>query len=1767
MTIQPVLPTMPETVPETVIAYLQHRAATDPDRPAFIWLHDGEIASRQITYGELDRHARSIAARLSAAAERGSRALLLYEPGLDYTAAFFGCLYAGIIAVPAYLPRSPRELPRLWSMLQDCGPAIAMAASSRLPIVEETLRGKCPGMRYVAADLESAPDAAPPAAPSSLPAPAGGDVALLQYTSGSTATPKGVMVSHANLIANIHDIVAAGAFDDASVCASWLPHFHDMGLVYGILMPVVTRSLAVLFSPMAFVQRPARWLEAITRYRVTHTGAPNFAYDACCRAMRSEPDPSIDLRSWRIAFNGAEPIHHETLARFATQFAGCGFQASAFYPVYGLAEATLKVTGPRPGTGAPGRAVSTQALERSRLEPAPPDARAARTLVGCGTPDPGTQVVIVDPETHARCAPGTIGEIWVSGPGVAQGYWNRPDESRETFAATLSDSHARYLRTGDLGSLLDGELFVTGRLKDCIIIRGLNHYPQDIERTVQQAHEGIRPGSCIAFAIPADEGERLVIVAELDTRRPHAHAEVAGAIRQAVAEEHEVRVHALLLAGRGGVPKTSSGKLQRQACRESYLRGKLEPLYTAVVDEQGSTAEPLTLSLSDLQALDPEPRREALTRYVQAEVAHALRIDAAGVPLDEPLAALGLDSLAATALSHALERRLGAIVDVPHLFAASSLAHIIEELLVRVGPRTTRPERHQAKPARAETGSAEPGALLPASHGQRALWIGQRLAPDSTALHITRAVRFTWPLDVDALRLALESVTARHDSLRTTFHDQRGEPMRRIDAAPAVALQETDARDLSEAELIERLRMDAAAPFDLTRGPLLRAQVYHGAGTTTLLVTIHHLICDFWSAAILWRELAAAYEGQPLSENQPLSADFIDAQAEWLLTPAAADMESYWLTKLAGDPRRIDLGRQASGSSIGGPAAFRVFAVEPETAARLRDLSRRSGTTLFTTMLTAFTVLLHRYTGETDLLVGTPQHGRGQARFRDLSGYLVNPVTIRADLSGRPTFAAVLQRIAATAAEAFAHAELPLPRMMERLSPARTARAAPPFRIMFVFHGKGLAASAGFEALALPIPGGMAMFGEREVESLPPVATMTQFDLTVNIADSGTGAHVALEGDANLFDAATMARMEGHLQMLLADAAARPDAAIETLALLTPDEQRQRQVLNETHHDFGPATTLSRLIEEQAARTPDLPAIVFGERTRTYAEMNAAANRVAHWLRAHGVGAETIVAVYQQRSLELPIVLLGILKAGGAYLPVDADHPHERVRRTLEQASCRLLLCDATIAERFADAGLPLLPVDVDGPEVSASSSDNPDVGIDPDQAAYVIYTSGSTGRPKGCVNTHRAIVNRLQWMQRRYQLDAGDTVLQKTPLTFDVSVWEVFWPLLTGARLLMAEPGVHRDPVALASRIAHHGVTTLHFVPSMLRAFLRDLGDRPLPSLRRVICSGEALPVDLQAELRRRLRVEVHNLYGPTEAAVDVTAWACGEEDGAASVPIGYPIDNTQVHVLDDALNPAPIGISGEIYLGGIGLARGYLRNAAATSDRFIPDPISATPGQRMYRTGDRGRVREDGAIEFLGRTDSQIKIRGVRVELGEIEHAARMHAAVKDCAAVVHDLSLDDRRLVLYAVFAGGQPAWQDLRSHLSGLLPLEMIPSAIVPLDALPMLSSGKLDRKQLGMPASWPLADESEHTPPRTPTEQALVRIWEDVLQSSPVGIDDNFFELGGHSILAMQMVSRIREELDVDVSPASFFSGDPTIATLAQAIDQLPPLVTQGELHG
>ena len=1044
-------------------------------------------------------------------------------------------------------------------------------------------------------------------------------------------------------------------------------------------------------------------------------------------------------------------------------------------------------------------------------------------------------------------------------------------------------------------------------------------------------------------------------------------------------------------------------------------------------------------------------------------------------------------------------------------------------------PPQTGPVSHPKSPQ--EPGGR--GVSFPVSFAQQRVWFLHYLEPNVASYNLPIALRLTGPLDVGALEESLNEIVKRHDALRTSFPVREGRPVQVISPVRQVPVPQTDLSDLPaetrEREASNAAGIEASRPFDLASGPLVRARLLRLAeGDHVLIVTMHHIVSDGWSVDVFLRELIALYSAFRLGEPSPLPelpiqyADYALWQQKWLRGEVLQAQLDYWKKQLAGIPALLELPMDRP---RGAAASFRGASISavlpPGLLPRLNALARREGATLFMTLLAAFQALLSRYTGQEDIPVGSPIAGRTQVETEGLIGFFVNTLVLRGDLSGDPTFRQLLVRVREMALEAYAHQDLPFEKIVEELQPARTLSHTPLFQVLFQLTS---------------VTQKDATFPDLEMHPFPLEWEVAKFDLSLRMIARPDRLSCVVEYRTDLFDAATIRRLLGHWQVFLAAVIGDPDRPVSEIPLVSDVERRQ--ILfdrNATTTPYPREKSVAEVFESRAAETPDAVALVLGEERLTYGALNARANRLAHYLRQRGVVAESPVGVCLERSFDLVVALLAILKAGGAYVPLDPSYPRERLGFMIRDTGMRVLVTQGTLAGKLPTEGPRIVRLDSEASTIEAASDADLPAAAAGDSMAYVMYTSGSTGTPKGVAVLHRGILRLVQGVDY-VRIGPDEVFLQLAAITFDASTFELWGALLNGARCVLF-PSRVPTPADLRSVIATQHVSVLWLTASLFNALV-DTDATVLSGIRQLLIGGEALSVP---HVRRALEAlpstQIINGYGPTESTTFTCCYRipAGLPESTHSIPIGTPISNTRVYVLDRKRNPVPIGIAGELYIGGDGLARGYLNNPELTAEKFILDPFSGESGERLYRTGDLVRHRADGQIEFLGRLDKQLKIRGFRVEPGEIEATLVEHPAIASAAVVAREDLPGDRRLVAYVVrWDVTRDPLPDLRNFVAAKLPDYMVPSAFVVLDSLPLVTSGKVDWRALPRPGLERAELGTLGLLPQDTLELVLLKIWEDVLGISSIGVEDDFFALGGHSLLRGASLLRHRKSRSVAI---------------------------------
>lgn len=1542
------------------------------------------------------------------------------------------------------------------------------------------------------------------------------NVAYVLYTSGSTGTPKGVLGLHRVAVNRVrHEPYPFEA--NEVLCQKTSLNFIDS--IWEIFAPL-TRGLATVLVPDQTLTDPPQFVELLARYGVTRLG---FVASFLRFLLNSEIDLRRRLPRLKYWTSTGEPLSVELAGRFAA-----AYPEARLFNLYGTSEiwdATLHTF----------------------------DKTVDQERVPIGQPLANVEIYILDRQFQP-VPRGATGELFVGGEGLARGYHRRPELTAEKFVPhPFSDRPgARLYRTGDLARYRpDGNVEFMGRVDHQVKLRGFRIELGEIE-TVLQQHPQVQE----AVVLVRTDGPDEKYLAAYVVPKVESGTSLAGSARELRRElrrflqtklpDYMVPAALVLLEK---MPLTPSGKIYRLALPA--------PQFGATAEE-AHLAPPLTPT-------------EIKVAGLWAEV---LGVDR--VSLEDNFFELGGHSLLATRLISRIRDVFQVEVPIRTLFEIPTITGLAELLDL---PQNAEPGRGPL-PAMRPVSRTE---NLPLSFAQQRLWFLEQLQPDSPTYNLCSALRLTGPLNVTALERSLATIIRRHEALRTTFTVVDGQPLQvvRPPEEEFGRLAVVDLQTLVPAERqveVQRLMTaEARRPFDLVQGPLLRLSLLRlTPNEHILLVVTHHIVSDGWSEEIFFHEMSLLYNalvaGRPAHlPDLPIQyPDYALWQRRYLQDEVMATQLSYWQQQLGSNRPLLQLPVDHARPPV---QTFRGLTYRfhlPGLGRPLKVLAYRENVTLFMLLLAAFKVLLYRYTGQVDILIGTPVANRTRSEVEKLIGFFVNTLVLRTDLSGNPTFQTLLKRLRQVTLAAYTYQDLPFEQLVEALHPQRDLSRQPLFQVMFVLQETLLDQGA--------------LAGLR-VEPLPVETETAKFDLTLFIEEQGDELLGWFEYNTDLFEPETIERLATHFQVLLESLVKQgPEQRLLDLPLLTGAERQKLLVeWNNTTAPYPNQTCFHRLFEAQVQRTPEAVAVICGEERLTYRALDQKANQLAHYLRDLGVGPEAPVGICLHRSTAMMIGLLGVLKAGGAYLPLDPAYPKERLAYMVQDAGVRVLVSQVALGEMFQPGVEHIVYLDRDQALLAQKPVSPPASEVVAENLAYIIYTSGSTGRPKGTMIHHRGLVNYLTWAVEAYRVAEGQGSPVHTSIGFDLTITSLFLPLLAG-RVVEFLPEI-QDIEALSLCLHRStGWSAVKITPAHLEMLRHQLPPAEAAGRTQAfIIGGEALWGEALSFWRQHApTTRLINEYGPTETVVGCCVYEVQPDDELpVAVPIGRPIANTTLYVLDQQLQPVPIGVSGELYIGGDGVARGYLNRPELTAEKFIPDPFSRQPGARLYRTGDLVRYRADGNLEFLGRIDQQVKIRGFRIEPGEIETVLERHPAVHETVVLAQKSEAGQDRLVAYIVPGRPVTAWRDLENklgiYLKENLPNYMIPAALVLLEQLPLTINGKIDQEALPIPDLGRAGAET-YVASRDAIELQLVQIWENLLKVHPIGVTDDFFNLGGHSLLAVRLMAQIQRQFGQALPLASLFQGA-TIENLARLLRRrrqthlapvLAPIQTagwSGELFG
>jgi natural product biosynthesis luciferase-like monooxygenase protein len=1368
----------PATIPELLSALLQ----TSPDLEIYSFLSPDGACREKFTLRVLDQTVRSAAKDLRKRSSFGDRVLVVYYPGLDFIVNFLACIYAGVVAVPIPPPSNNRNRKRLEEIASNAGATIVAGAQDNHRLFfERILTGNSEAGSDLYAKVADSEDRLPTIEAETL--------AFLQYTSGSTASPKGVMLSHRNLICNLQQMHETFCLTHRDRALFWLPLFHDMGLIGGVLQPLFSGYPVAFYAAESFMANPTGWLDLLSQQRSTISGGPNFAYDLTVHALRTEPDPKLDLSAWRIAFNGAERVRAKTLRSFTDAYKRFGFKASAFRPCFGMAEATLLVASETYSEDTVLR-VSAEEISNGKVSRSTDRDATSLNFVSVGKVAPGISATIVDFNNGIEKTEGQIGEIWIAGPNIANGYWNGGGEEQKVFGLRLPNNKNDYLRSGDLGFIYLTNLYVTGRIKDTIVIRGFNYYPDDIEATVMTSHQAVRPGSTVAIAVEDGKEEQLVVIQELSRKTSLATlSEVENAIRLSVSTEHSTAPSKVLLVRRGALPRTSSGKISRSACRLGYSFDQFASSLIPRADRRGKSSQDTGLERT---SVDPSRVEQEILIFLKRQ----LHLESEEIDHDSQLGSLGLDSLQLSQLKICVEKLTGRSISLLSLLDSKvkDLHRLVGEELREESPSSTLYQTIFSK-----------SKAFPLSEGQSSLWFDHKLMPNGASRTVSRLIKITGPLDITKLVQVINRLPLKHPILSARFDEADGIPYQEIQTTIQPIVAQYDSSTWSEASLREAISNDKKSTFSLGSGPLLRFSLFQRSNESHyLLFNSHHLIVDLWSFILLAKDILNAYRTSVTDLTAAGSgvgyADFVDWQQNLLTSSEGTRLRQFWRTRLADPPPRLELAHAVRNERLRTTGHHKFFVNEKLTRA-LKVFSKKQGTTLHTVLLSCIQIALAHYSGQHCFLIGLLTSGRDNSKWHEVVGYFINPIILRAEIDINATYVENLRRCREELTSATEHAAYPFRNVIADANKESEKKRLPSVNIMCMLQPSVM---SGFDNLGRAVMGVSDELFQCEnisLESVEEEIREDQFELTVKAVDVNNIVHCSFDYDLICLSQETISDLADLLLSVLQGAVSEPNSLLSHFSCFhgTARTSSENSVVAPKTSPVA-CGTIHELFEEQTRINPKGTALIQRSSELTFLATNGKANRLANLLVANGVLIEDKVAIYVERSADMVVAILGVLKAGAAYVPIDLTSPAERLTHTLNEAGVSVVVTTMSLlATILPSTGRRLICVDDESIFAGFDGVSGPEVKVESDNLAYVMYTSGSTGKPKGVMISHRNVINLFNGLDEKIGCGPKDTLLAVTSIAFDISVLELMWTLSRGCRVVIGE-STHLDPVARRS-------------------------------------------------------------------------------------------------------------------------------------------------------------------------------------------------------------------------------------------------------------------------------------------------------------------------------------------------------------------------------
>ena len=1680
----------------------------------------GDTEERYVSYKEMYQTSlRLLHVFQESGYKQGDEVIFQIENNERFVYSFWACILGGMIPVPITTGNNDEhklKLFKIWSILNNPRIIISAGFMEKLSIFANK-NGFSSQIETMENNTIYIEDAIQTEKYGDIYYPKSEDIAFIQFSSGSTGDPKGVIITHSNVLVDLNAVIKWDNIDSNDVGLNWMPLTHDMGLIGTHIKGILACINQYNMQTQLFVRHPSLWIQKVSEHKATLLYSPNFGCKHFLKFYNPEVKQEWDLSSVRYIYNGAEPISLDLCNEFLDKMDVYGLKRNTMKPVYGLAEGTIAVAFPKAG-----EELSYHVLDRNHLKTgeivvdAAKEDKNAVVFLDEGYPIYNSYVRICDRE-NKDIGENRIGYVQISGGNVTSGYYNNKQATQEAITAD------GWLNTGDLGFMRNKRLIITGRSKDIIFVAGQNFYSHDIER-IGECVEEIELGKIVATGVFNDRlrcDELIVFV--MYRQKIESFISIASRLKKTISQRIGIEISEVIPVR--DIPKTTSGKVQRYKLRENYINGEYD-----LITQQIHTL--MTEEFSNREIVQPVTTIEKELVKIWSEI---LNNDKIGI--HDNFFELGGDSLRITQMTSRVRDGYQVELTQAEIFENPEIENLAKVIEGNVKGKNKMSEICATYYNLGKT---------PLSFAQQRLWFLDRLNLQSPQYNLSTGLVLKGSLNIDALIKSFNEIIKRHKLLQAYFIEENGLPVQILDQEIKMPMEFVDLRGIPEVErrtkALDLAKNEAKKPFILEKAPLIRGNLLCiDENEHMLILVVHHIVFDGWSFGILLNELNCCYEAfikgnkQPLPEMSIQYADFSQWQKENIQAGCLDKQLEYWKKQLDGSLTVLDLplDKQRPPIQTYNGAKFTSF-IPVELVNELQKYARKENVTLFMVLLSAFKVLLYRYSGQSDIIIGSPIANRNRKDIEGLIGFFTNNIILRTCFSNEISFDELLKKVKQVTLEAYSNQDVPFEKLVEELHVQRDMSRNPLFQVLFGMQN-------------MPIP--LMEFSELNISTLDMDAGYSRFDLAVDIRNAGEGLNADFEYNTDLFNSDTIIRMAGHYRQLLIGIVKNPCLMLNDYEIMTTAEKKT--ILcdwNDTKEDIADFSSWTDIFTKQAEVNPGAVAVVCGKQQMTYAKLDESSNRLAQYLLSCGVGAESIVGVYLDRSIDMLVGLMGIHKTGAAYLPMDPIFPKERLAYMIEDSNVSIILSEKNLFDTLPNHSARVICLDAEQDIISKYSAQRIALNKESNNLAYVIYTSGSTGKPKGVQIEQYALINLLLSLAKKTEMKENDSLLAVTTLSFDIAGLELYMPLICGAKVVIAQRDDVMDGNKLIRMLNEQSITMMQATPATWRLLIESgwTGCRSL----KILCGGEALPKDLSTQLLDRCGV-LYNVYGPTET----TIWSTVDtvDANTKAISIGKPIANTQVYVVDESMNPVPIGIPGELLIGGDGLARGYMNLPVLTKEKFIPDLFKKIPGTFLYKTGDVVKFTSDGKLEYVGRKDNQVKIRGFRIELGEIEALINMEQSVKECVVVAKELIPGELSLVAY-IIPSSETISTDIdtdyiRKSLKEKLPDYMVPAAFMVMNSLPMTPNGKIDRKALPVPERIIAKQEINYTAPSSKIENQLESIWREVLKLDKIDVNSSFFDLGGHSLLLAQVRSKIENVLKKEVSMMDLFKY-PTIATLS-----------------